>query len=159
MTLRRLPSRHQSRSRSSNCGDSIALRSLRPLPCSMRISMRVLSMSPRLSAVTSDPQPGAVSGAECRVVFRPWRRLEQPPDFLDAQHIGKLARVADDNQPPRQVWPVERDGEEEAQFRNRRIDAGRLHPGLGLVDLEPPDVFDGRRIGGTVEESSKAANG
>src|SRR3954451_21688270 len=61
-------------------------------------------------------------------------------------------------QPPRQVWPVDRDGEEEAERRNRRVDAGRLHAGLGLVDLKPPDVFDGRRIGGTPEEGSKAAH-
>ena len=54
ITPRRLPSRHHSRSSSSSCGDSIALRSLRPLPCSTRISMRVLSMSPTLSAATSD---------------------------------------------------------------------------------------------------------
>ena len=46
MTPRRLPSRHRSRSRDNSCGDSMALRSLRPLPCSTRISMRVLSTSP-----------------------------------------------------------------------------------------------------------------
>jgi hypothetical protein len=54
MTPRRLPSRHQSRSSSNSCGDSMALRSLRLLPCSTRISMRVLSMSPILRAAISD---------------------------------------------------------------------------------------------------------
>ena len=56
---RRLPSRHQSRSSSNSCGDNIALRSLRPLPCSTRISMRVLSISPILRAATSDTRSPA----------------------------------------------------------------------------------------------------
>ena len=46
--------RHQSRRRSSTQGDSIAYRSLRPLPCSMRISMRSLSMSDTFSDTTSE---------------------------------------------------------------------------------------------------------
>ena len=87
MTPRRLPSRHQSRSSSSSCGDSIALRSLRPLPCSTRISMRVLSMSPTLRVGhLRHAQPGAIGGAERGLVLRPRRRLEQPPNLLDAEH-------------------------------------------------------------------------
>jgi len=46
--------RHQSRKSSSNTGESIAWRSLRPLPCSIRSSMRCESMSDTFSAATSD---------------------------------------------------------------------------------------------------------
>ena len=79
------PSRHHCRSNSSSCGDSIALRSLRPLPCSTRISMRVLSMSSILSAATSETRaarhrrqsrarPCTSGPAPLRAAARPPRR-------------------------------------------------------------------------------------
>lgn len=49
-----MPSRHHSRSSSRSWGESMALRSLRPLPSSMRISMRLLSISSALRCATSD---------------------------------------------------------------------------------------------------------
>ena len=51
--------RHHARSSSSNCGDSIAWRSRRPLPISTRISMRLLSISPTRSMTTSPPRSPA----------------------------------------------------------------------------------------------------
>src|SRR6266567_3922961 len=45
--------RHQSRNSSNSCGDSMAKRSLRPLPCSTRSIMRLESMSQTFSATTS----------------------------------------------------------------------------------------------------------
>src|SRR5215467_64584 len=45
--------RHQSRNSSNSCGDSMAKRSLRPLPCSTRSIMRLESMSESYSATTS----------------------------------------------------------------------------------------------------------
>ena len=45
---------NHSRSSSSSCGESMALRSLRPLPSSMRISMRLLSISSTLRCATSE---------------------------------------------------------------------------------------------------------
>src|SRR6266446_2205714 len=50
---RRLPF-HQARRRSSRYGDSITYRSLRPLPCSTRMTIRVLSMSSILSEMISE---------------------------------------------------------------------------------------------------------
>src|SRR6202022_1938111 len=44
---------YQARNSSSRCGDNITLRSLRPLPCSTRMTMRLLSISPILSETTS----------------------------------------------------------------------------------------------------------
>ena len=44
---------------SSSCGESIALRSLRPLLCSTRISMHLLSMSSTLRYATSDTRSPA----------------------------------------------------------------------------------------------------
>src|SRR5262252_5395145 len=52
-------SRHQTRSSSSSCGDSIAWRSLPPLPRSTRSSMRLESTSLTLSATTSEARSPA----------------------------------------------------------------------------------------------------
>jgi hypothetical protein len=38
--------------------------------------------------------------------------IEQPADFLDTQHRWQLAWVACQDQASRQIWPVERYGEE-----------------------------------------------
>ena len=57
--LRRRPSRHQTRSSSSSCGDSIAWRSWPPLPRSTRSSMRLESISPTLRATTSETRSPA----------------------------------------------------------------------------------------------------
>src|SRR5439155_18134851 len=48
------PTLHQTRSRSRRCCDSITYRSLRPLPCSTRMTMRALSMSETLSEMISE---------------------------------------------------------------------------------------------------------
>lgn len=145
-TPRRRPSRHQLRSSSSNCGDSMAWRSLRPLPCSTRSSMRSESTSPTLERDhLGDAQPGAVGGGERRLVLRPRRRLEQKGHFLDAQHGRQPARFAHDGEPPGQVRPIQRHGEEEAQGRDRAVDARWLHAGLGLVQLEAAQILRRRR--------------
>ena len=49
-----LPMRHHSRRISSSMGESMAWRSLRPLPCSTRSTMRALSMSDTFSDTTSE---------------------------------------------------------------------------------------------------------
>ena len=150
MTPRRLPSRHHSRSSSNSCGDSfMALRSLRPLPGSTRISMRVLSMSPTLRVATSDtrnPAPYAVPRAA--LYFGPGAAPEQSPNLLDAEHRWQPPRVADDDEAARQVRPIERHREEEAQRRYRAIDALRLHATLGLWWTWKRRISSGcRRVG------------
>ena len=59
---------------------------------------------------------------------------------------------------PRQVRPVERHGEEEAQRRHRAVDGRRLHAALGLMNLEAADVLGRRRVWGTTEEDREAAD-
>jgi hypothetical protein len=56
----------------------------------------------------------------------------------------------------RQIRPVERHGEEEAQRRNRAVDGGRLHAALDLMDLEAADVLGRRRIRRPLEEGGEA---
>ena len=147
---------HHSRSSSNSCGDSMALRSLRPLPCSTWISMRVLSMSPTLRVATSDtrnPAPYAVPRAA--LYFGPGATSSSRPTSSTLSTVGSLG-VADDDEAARQVRPIERHREEEAQRRNRAIDALRLHATLGLVDLEAADILRCRRIGWALEERGEA---
>jgi hypothetical protein len=59
-------------------------------------------------------QPGAVGGGECRLVLRPWRRLEQKGDLLCTQHGRQPTRLAHDREPSRKIRPVERHDEEKA---------------------------------------------
>ena len=99
-----------------------------------------------------DAQPGAIGGAEGGLVLRPWCRLEQPRHLLDAQHQRQLARLVDDGETARQIGPVERHGEEEAQRRDRAVDARRLHAGLRLVQLETAKIFGRRRVGRAADE-------
>jgi hypothetical protein len=125
------------------------------LPCSTRSSMRSESMSPTLSATTSEtrsPAPPAFAGAgsggaQRRLVLRIRRRLEQQCDLLDAEHGRQPARFAHDGEPPGEVRPVERHGEEETQRRHRTVDARRLHAGLRLVQLEAAQILRRCRIG------------
>src|SRR6516225_10645989 len=74
--------RYQSRNSSSSTGESIAKRSLRPLPCSILSSMRFESMSETLSATTSEMRSPA-----------PYS-LQQTNDLFLAQHRGYFARLA-----------------------------------------------------------------
>ena len=83
-----------------------------------------------------DAQTGAVGGGECRLVLRPRCRLEQQRDLLDAQHRRQPARLAHHRETPGKLRAVERHGEQEAQGRDRRVDARRLHAALPLVQLE-----------------------
>jgi len=103
-----------------------------------------------------DPQPGTIGGAEGRPVLRPGGRLEQPADLLDAEHGRQLARVAHNDEAARQVRPIERHREEEAQCRHGAIDALWLHTTLGLVDLETADVLGRCRVRWPPEERREA---
>jgi hypothetical protein len=80
-------------------------------------------------------QPGAVCGAERRPILRPRCRLQQQHDLFGAQHRRQPARVAYDGKPARQIRPVERHREEEAQCCNCAVDAWRLHTDLRLVQF------------------------
>src|ERR1700738_4555233 len=68
--------RYQSRRSFSSCGDNIAWRSLRPLPCSTRSIMRLESISDTLSETTSETRSPAPSETP---------RLQKAHDLLGAQ--------------------------------------------------------------------------
>ena len=58
-------------------------------------------------------QPGAVGGAERRLVLQTGGRLQQQHHFLGAQHRRQPARIAHDGEAAGQVRPVERHREKE----------------------------------------------
>jgi len=101
-------------------------------------------------------QSGAIGGAERGFVLRARRRLEQPPDLLGAQNDWELAGMTGKHEPPRQVWPINCHGEEEAQRRHRTVDGGRLHAALDLVNLETPNILGGRRVRRSPDKGGEA---
>ena len=101
------------------------------------------------------PQSGAIGRAEGRLVLRPRCGFEQPHDLLDAQHQRQPARLMDQGQAAREIGPVDRHSEEEAQRRDRAVDARRLHAHPGLVQLEPAQILSRRHVGGAADESGK----
>ena len=64
-----------------------------------------------------DAQPGAVGGGECRLVLRRRCRAYQKGHFLDAEHCRYPPRIRHDGEPARQIRPLQRHREEEAQGR------------------------------------------
>jgi hypothetical protein len=93
-----------------------------------RLASKLVGMIERGEAVLLLP-------GDRRVVSRSRGRLEQQHDLLDAQHRRQPARLAHHRESAGKLRPIERHGEE-AQGRDRRVDARRLHAARPLVQLE-----------------------
>jgi hypothetical protein len=102
-----------------------------------------------------DAQSSAVGRAQRGPVLRTRRRFEQPRHLLDTQHQRQLARLADERETAGEIGPVERHGEEEAQRRDRAVDAWRLEARLRLVHLEAAQVLGCGLVGGATEEGGE----
>ena len=121
--------------------------------------MRSLSMSSTFSADDlGDAQAGAIGDRQRGLVLEAGGGVEQPGDLVAAQHHGQLARMRQPDQPARQVGPVERVGEEEAQRRDDAVHGRHRNAGLALLDLEPAQVVRGRRIGRSSEERGEPSD-
>ena len=105
-----------------------------------------------------DAQAGAVGGSERRLVLRRCCRAQQEGHFLDAEHRRYPPRIRHDGEPARQIRPVERHREEEAQRRDRAVDARRLHAALRLVQLEETQVFRCRRVGRPADKGRECSD-
>ena len=86
------------------------------------------------------------------LVFDARGRLEQPADFLNTQHCWQFAWIAHQHQASRQIWPVERDAEEEAESRGGAVDRGQLYPALLLMNLKSANILSRCRIRRLAEE-------
>jgi hypothetical protein len=75
-------------------------------------------------------------GAQRGVVLRSRGGLQPPRHLFRVQDLRDLARLTHEREVPCRLGSVERHGEEEAQHRNRAVDARRTHAGLGLMQLE-----------------------
>ena len=85
-------------------------------------------------------------------------RAQQQGHFLDAEHCRYPLRIRHDGKPARQIRPVERHREKEAQGRDRTVDARRLHAALRLVQLEETQVFCCRRVGRPADKDRKGSD-
>jgi hypothetical protein len=93
-----------------------------------------------------------------RLVLRRRCRAQQKGHFLDAEHRRYPPRVRHDGEPARQVRPVERHREKEAQGRDCAIDARRLQTAPRLVQLKKAQLFRRRRVGRPADEGREGAH-
>src|SRR5215469_5842992 len=154
--LCRRPSRHQAR---SSCGDSIAWRSLPPLPRSTRSSMRSESISPTLSVTTSEtrsPAPYAVANAALYFGADAACSSSVTSSTLSTVGIrrGYGTTVSCRARSGRSSVTVKR----KRRGRDRAIDARRLHTALRLVQLEEPQLLRRCRVGRPADEGRKGAH-
>jgi hypothetical protein len=77
---------------------------------------------------------------------------KQQRHFLDAEHWRYLPRLWHDGEPARQIEPLKGHREEEAQGRDRAVDARRLHTAPSLVQLQEARVFRRCRVGRPTNE-------
>ena len=85
-------------------------------------------------------------------------RFQEPRHLVDAQHVGQLPRARRQHQAARQVRPIERHGEQEAQRRYRRADDGLADAVFALVKLKTPHVLGGRGIRRASQECREGAH-
>jgi len=78
-----------------------------------------------------------------------------PTPLLDAQDSGQSERLAHNREPAGEVGPVERHRKEEAQGRDRAVDARRLHAALRLIQLEAAQILRCRRVRRAANEARK----
>src|ERR1017187_2083154 len=74
-------------------------------------------------------------------------RLQKARHLLGAENDGNLARLRDECQVLDDVAPIERNGEEEPQRRNRTVDGRSTDAVRSEMQLEKPQLFGCRRIG------------
>jgi hypothetical protein len=103
-----------------------------------------------------DAQACAIGDPERGLVLDAWRRLEQPGSFLDAEHARQLALIAGEHQGPRQIPPLQRHVEQEAQCRDRAIDRGGADAVLMLRKLVATDIIGRSRVGAPPQKDGKA---
>src|ERR1700726_1315294 len=118
--------------------------------------MRLESISQTFSATTS---MGTVGNAERRLVLGPGCRLQEAQHLFGREHAWQLARLVDEYDMSRRLRPVERHFEEEPERGHGRVDSRWLHTGLGQMQLERAQLFRGRGVGGTAEESREPLDG
>jgi hypothetical protein len=88
----------------------------------------------------------------------PGGRLQKASHFRRAQDEGHFARLVDQGETPGQIGPIQGDGEEEAQGRNRRVAARRGHAALSQVQLEAPHILGRGCLRRAAEEGREASD-
>ena len=103
-----------------------------------------------------DAQACAIGDRQRRLVLEAGGGVQQPGDLVAAQHHGQLARMGQPDELARQVRPIDRVGEEEAQRRHDAVHGRHRNAGIALLDLEPAQIIRRRRIGRAAQEGREA---
>jgi protein-S-isoprenylcysteine O-methyltransferase Ste14 len=104
------------------------------------------------------PQARTIGDCKCRLVLRPRCCGEQADDLLLGEDRWQLACLPDDHQLARQIRPIKRRREEEAQRRDGDVDGRRRRTGLSLMHLEAAHLFRSRRIRRAFKERRELPN-
>jgi hypothetical protein len=105
-----------------------------------------------------DPQACAIGNGQGGTMLEAFGRSQQPRDFFATQHRGQLARIAQANQLTGQIRPVERLGKEEAQCSHGAVHPRCVHAKLGLINLEPANIFGRGGVRRAAEEGCKTGD-
>lgn len=97
-------------------------------------------------------QARAIGHAECRLVFEPRCRIEQPRHFLNAQHHRQLARLVDEMGVFDDLVTPQRDLEEEPQSRDRLVDGRHADAARCEMELIAAHVLEAGQIRRSSEE-------
>ena len=100
-------------------------------------------------------QSGPIGDTQCRLVFEPWRRIEETCDFLRAQDHRQLAWFVDELGVVHDVGAPKRDPEKEPQCRDALVE-GRNAGATGYqMKLIATHVLEARSIGRAAEEGGE----
>lgn len=97
-----------------------------------------------------DPERGLVLEAGCG--------FEQPPRFLDAEHIRQRAVIAGDHKGTRQIPALQCHQKQKPQRRDSTVDGRRPNTVLMLIQLETTDIFWRRGVGRAPEKRGEATD-
>jgi hypothetical protein len=95
-----------------------------------------------------DPERGLVLEAGCG--------FEQPPRFLDAEHIRQRAVIAGDHKGTRQIPALQCHQKQKPQRRDSAVNGRRSHAVLVLIQLEAADILWRRCVGRAADKRGEA---
>src|SRR3984893_15513089 len=132
----------------SNCDESMTYRSRPPLPCSTRMTMRLLTMSATLMPAASEARNAAAydvvsaprafrrgAGLQAR------HRLQEAHNLIGSQHYRQFARCPGIRDPLWQVGLFERDAIQKAKGADGLFQRRPRHPTSDQMHLEGANVL------------------
>src|SRR6266853_6778279 len=143
---------HHWRNRSSVSGDSMTLRSLRPLDCSMRMILCALSICLTFSRTTSPARRPAIAETEQHAGLEAAGDCQQALGLVRAHHQRNLLGLADVIDLGGKIQSPQRHAKQEPQPGHDAVAVADAHTRLRKVQLKLANVLGCRRVGRGLEK-------